>query len=404
MTRCLDERELYAMGDARLSEARAAHARACERCTARLARLRAVRTAMREATSPAAPDWDAIERRILRAARTAEMVRPSHVTRFAPVGLSLAAAALAAVAIVIGTRPEEALTKLRAPAVAQAYVAPVRALAAEPPLVGRVSDEVGAGAPARGAGLSEGSRVAAACGGAALAALGDAVAIDTRDGARMAVASLDAWRPTILLDGGAFYVSVADGALSPELVVLAAHEELTILSGTAEVLLMDGALTVRAVGGPLVAQVEGDTRTLAAGEGLRRALGDGLGVEASGWALEAASPDASMGGAFSASLSAAARGTLPKSVVREVLQANAEKMRVCYESALKRYPRLEALPVTARLKVGVSGRVARVRVGGLGPWPVLEQCLVSVLQEMRFPAPDGGEVELIAPLRLTPRE
>jgi hypothetical protein len=77
-------------------------------------------------------------------------------------------------------------------------------------------------------------------------------------------------------------------------------------------------------------------------------------------------------------------------------------MRACYETALKRYPGLESLPVTARLRVGTNGRVARLNVAGVESWPDLKRCLAGVLESMKFPPPAGGEVDLIAPLRLTP--
>jgi hypothetical protein len=404
MTRCLDERELYEMGDGRLPVERCAHVRECPECGRRLGGLRAMRAAMREATEPRAPDWDAVERRVLRAVRAGERAGASPVPRFAPIGLSFAAALLAALAIVVGMRPRETAAPREPIAVRRVGLPAMRFFAPEPRLIARVTDEIGRCAPERGAAVPEGASISAGCGGAILFALGDDISIDAVDDARLSIASLDAWRPTVRLDGGAFTVSVSDGALSPELVVLAAHEELALISGTAEVLLLNDELSVRAVGGPLLSELGGETRFLAPGEGLRRGPGGEVALEGADWMFAAASPSAAMSGVDSPSLESSARGTLPKSAVREVLRSNAEKMRVCYESALKRYPKLDALSVTARLKVAMSGRVARVRVGGLEPWPALEQCLVNVLGEMRFRQPEGGDVELIAPIKLKPRD
>jgi hypothetical protein len=404
MMRCLNERELYAMAETRLSPKRATHVRDCPSCSNRVERLKALRAAMREATSPAAPDWNSVEARIFAAVRTDRKTERPAFRALAPLGLSFAAALLAVVALVVGNRrSEDSPTNSIAGPAFTPVAAGFGTAATEPPLVGIVLERIGGDVPARGGAVREGDSITAIPCGAVLTALGDDVAVDTRDGARFHAISLDAWRPTVRLDPGAFRISVTDGALSPELVVLAAHEELTLFSGTAEVLFLDDELVVRAMGEPLVAEIGGILRTLAPGESLRSALSTGIGVGAADWAFTAASPET---GARMDSIgfTGPARGRLSKSVVREVLRENAEKMRVCYESALKRYPNLEVIPVTARLKIAVSGRVARVSIDGVDSWPELESCLATVFGEMRFPAPKDGEVELVAPLRLTPLE
>ena len=220
----------------------------------------------------------------------------------------------------------------------------------------------------------------------------------------MTLVSLDAVQPTARLERGTFYISVFDGPMSPELIVLAAHEEFSVLSGFAEVLFVDDAVEVRAMSGPLLVEIGGGMQSLAAGEGLRRARKDWIDLDGSKWKLEADSPMVDLRAIEPSMPAQAPHGTLPVGVVRELLQSNADKIRTCYESALKRYSKLESLQIEAKLNVSTSGRVARVRLDGTRDWPVLERCLSGVFEEIQFPKPQGGEVELEAPLRLEPRQ
>jgi hypothetical protein len=398
MTRCLDERELFAAANARLAGERAAHAAGCPGCATRIERLLALRVAARDASAPPAPDWDRIEARVLRSVRSAAAPRAAGGWSFAPAALSFAAAILVALAILFGRQPA-----VDAPAPAfvargdQRFGRPMQRV----PLAATVAERFGLGAPLRGARVAEDGRVVSGADGGARIALGDDIAVEEDGPASFAIASLDEWRPTIRLDSGAFRIAVADGALPQELVVLAAHSELTVLAGSAEVVLVDGAIELRATDGPLRLELGGEVRELAAGEGLRRGASTAIGV-ASGWGpLPVSWSD---GGAAVAPVLNLDRptGSLPTQVVRDVLRANTDRIRGCYEAALKRYPGLEALPVTARLRVGTSGRVARTSVAGIEAWPDLRRCIAGVLEGMRFPPPTGGEVDLIAPLRLTP--
>jgi hypothetical protein len=398
MTRCLDERELFAAMDARLAGKLRSHVAACPSCAARVDRMIALRGMVRDASAPSPPDWDRVERRVLRSIRSAAVPRRAVGWSFAPVGLSFAAALLVMLAILIGRRDE-----IAEPGAARAVGGgvPIARVEARVPLDAAVSERFGAGAPDRGACVLETGQVDCGSGGGVRMALGDDIAVDEVGPAQLAVASLDEWRPTIRLDSGEFRIAVSEGVLPQELVVLAAHAEFTVYSGSAEVLLIDGALEIRAVSGPLVVGLDGVIRDLAPGEGLRGGAADGVGV-ASSWTPLPASWD----GAAPADLPLLnldrSSGTLPKQVVQEVLRSNTDRMRTCYETALKRYPGLESLPVTARLRVGVSGRVTRLSVAGVGSWPELKRCLTSVLESMKFPPPTGGEVDLLAPLRLTP--
>ena len=398
MTRCLNERELFAAADGRATGKPREHLVACPGCRARVDRLLALRTGAREASAPSPPDWDRVEARILRSIRTATAPRPTVRWSFAPAGLSIAAALLVALAILVGRQPG---SEGPVPVRALGTDVPVVRVDARVPLDAAVSERFGAGAPDRGVRVLEDDRVVCEPGGGARIALGDDIAVEEIGSARLVVASLDEWRPTIRLDAGAFRIDVAEGALPQELVVLAAHAELSITSGSAEVLLVDGALEIRAVLGTLRVEIGGEPIALASGEGLRVGADDGIGI-ASSWTPLTDSWD----GAAPADLPLLnldrQGGSLPKQVVRAVLHSNTDRMRACYETALKRYPGLEALPVTARLRVGTNGRVARLNVGGVESWPDLKRCLAGVLESMKFPPPTGGEVDLIAPLRLTP--
>jgi hypothetical protein len=97
-------------------------------------------------------------------------------------------------------------------------------------------------------------------------------------------------------------------------------------------------------------------------------------------------------------------GSLPKRVVLEVMERARPKLTACYESSLKRFPSMhDAISVTARLSVGERGQVARVRIKGSEEWPSLRDCLARTLKEISFPPPEGGPLEIIYPLRLSPR-
>jgi hypothetical protein len=400
MTRCLSERELYAASDARLAPARGAHLAGCAGCKARLDRLMALRLAVRDASAPSQPDWERLETRILRSIRAAQAPRPVVRWSLAPAALALAAAVLVVFAILVGRRPSVEDTNLAL--AARVEIAAPAAAIARMPLQAAVSEKFGVGAPPRGVCLTEDDWTSAGPEGVARISVGDDIAVDEFGPAELVVASLDEWRPTVRLDSGAFLIAVSEGVVPQELVVLAAHEEFTVYSGMIEVLLVDGALEIRAAGGGS-ARVElgGEPRELAAGEGLRRDLSGGIALAGSwiplpiGWegAASIGTPDVNLD---------RPSGSLPKPVVREVMRASAEKMRTCYETALKRYPGLEPLPLTAKLRVGVNGRVVRTNLSGLESLPELKRCLVGVLETMRFPPPTGGEVDLIAPLRLTP--
>ncbi|MCK9459350.1 MAG: AgmX/PglI C-terminal domain-containing protein [Proteobacteria bacterium] len=397
MTRCLDERELYAAMDGRLSRRRGEHLAICPFCAARLARVIAVRTAARDACAPSPPDWDRVEALVARSVRDATVPRPAAGWSLAPAGLSLAAALLVVLAIVVGRQADEA-----GPALADAPGggATTPRIFARAPLAAAVLERFGAGSPGSGAAVAEGDAVECGASGGARLALGDDIAVDEAGPARLEVASLDEWRPTIRLRSGGYRIDVSEGAMPQELVVLAAHAELTVTSGSAEILIVDGVLELRALDGPLRVATGGDFLELAAFEGLRAKAGQGVAV-AGAWTRLPASRGPDAGDAPLLDLDRPT-GTMPKQAVRDVLRANTDRLRACYETALKRSPGLEALSVTARLRVGVNGRVGRSSVAGVEEWPDLKRCLSEVLEGMRFPPPSGGEVELVAPLRLTP--
>lgn len=403
MKRCLDERELFALLDGALGPDRAAHARACAECSRRVRRLEALRAAAREATEPSPPDWDAVEARVLFAARAAGRGGRPAASLALRLGLSFAAAAAVAVVVAVSVRPH-------APAGARAPAPPPAALPSAPPdgagpgraaLEAVVADAAPGGSPSPGEAVPEGGAVASTPCGAILGAIGEDVAVEAFDGARYTIASLDEWRPTVALDPGAFRVTVTDGPLAPELVVLAAREELTFLRGTAEVFLVGEELLVRATGGALLAEIGGAVRELRPGESLRRGRDEALAVVAADWTFVAATKEP-RGGGSGGRPEGRVHGTLPKSAVREALRSRADGIRACYEDALKRYPDLDELPVTARLRIAAGGAVARVRLEGADRWPGLGRCIGDVLERVRFPEPAGGEVEVVAPLLLTP--
>ncbi len=93
---------------------------------------------------------------------------------------------------------------------------------------------------------------------------------------------------------------------------------------------------------------------------------------------------------------------LPVEVVRQVVGRNLARIRRCYDLALAANPTLSGR-VIVKLVIGPDGLVARTADGGSDlPDPDVIACVLQVFGTVRFPAPDGGPVNVVYPLVFQP--
>lgn len=95
-------------------------------------------------------------------------------------------------------------------------------------------------------------------------------------------------------------------------------------------------------------------------------------------------------------------GRLPPGVVQRIVRQNYGRFRLCYEQGLARDPKLEGR-VVARFVIDRDGAVARVTNGGsnLADAGVVS-CVLAAFRPMTFPKPEGGVVNVVYPLMLSP--
>jgi hypothetical protein len=92
-------------------------------------------------------------------------------------------------------------------------------------------------------------------------------------------------------------------------------------------------------------------------------------------------------------------GTLPREIVHRIIKQRHGQFRWCYERALGRNPKLRGT-VRVRFVIGGDGRVVdATEVQEDFPDPQVVSCLLSAFKQLTFPAPAGGEVRVVYPLR-----
>ncbi len=94
------------------------------------------------------------------------------------------------------------------------------------------------------------------------------------------------------------------------------------------------------------------------------------------------------------------KGTLDKNVIRRVVRRYLAKITYCYEKQLLATPDLKGT-VTAEFVIGVDGKVRSSTATGLGNTDV-ESCIARAIQQIEFPKPKGGEVNVRYPFVLAP--
>jgi len=408
MSRCLKERDLIALLDddaAGRGGKAGLHLGSCEPCCTALARLLALRAAAREAMPAATPDWSRVDRGVERAIRDC-LEPPRQVFSLAPFGLAAAAAALIVVALLVpdpddrASLPNGAAPELSPPTLARAF---------PPILEAAIIDTVGApGCTPGGPPIGCATEVSSGDRDLARASLGAGVLLEISERSAVSFASIAADTPTVILGAGALRVDVPAGSIDRDLVILAQGATFAIFAGCAEFAVYPGEVRVTVTSGE-VAAIDGAAPVFL-GEGRTWRRTPVTGRESAGvwFAIDPGDvfdgPDATADLGPSDHELLRLTGSLPKRVVLEVMERARPKLAACYESSLKRFPSMhEAIPVTARLSVGERGQVARVRIRGSEEWPILRDCLARALKEISFPPPEGGPLEIIYPLRLSPR-
>lgn len=95
-------------------------------------------------------------------------------------------------------------------------------------------------------------------------------------------------------------------------------------------------------------------------------------------------------------------GPLPKEVVRRIVRANFNKIRFCYDKALKSNPAV-AGKLVMKFTVDTAGKTKDVTVAdGTISDPDMRSCVTGAFAAMSFPTPDGGEVVVTYPIEFAP--
>lgn len=90
-------------------------------------------------------------------------------------------------------------------------------------------------------------------------------------------------------------------------------------------------------------------------------------------------------------------GTLSRREVWEIIQSGSKKIQTCYETVLKEKPGISG-KVTLRWTIRIDGSVSDVKIyEDTIEDPRVAECIVSVVEEFRFPRPNGGEAQVVFP-------
>ncbi|MDX9722416.1 MAG: AgmX/PglI C-terminal domain-containing protein [Myxococcota bacterium] len=95
----------------------------------------------------------------------------------------------------------------------------------------------------------------------------------------------------------------------------------------------------------------------------------------------------------------APKGALAAAVIKETIGEHKDELKTCYEQALLLDPGLEG-KLIARFTIDAQGAVSQLSIEpseGVSN-PEATACIFDVFAALRFPAPDGGVVEVSYPL------
>jgi hypothetical protein len=100
--------------------------------------------------------------------------------------------------------------------------------------------------------------------------------------------------------------------------------------------------------------------------------------------------------------SATASGPLPPEVIRRVVRAHFNKIRFCYDRALRSQPTL-AGKLVMNFTIDPKGGTKGVSVAdGTISDPDLRSCVIAAFTSMSFPEPKSGPVVVTYPIEFTP--
>ena len=91
---------------------------------------------------------------------------------------------------------------------------------------------------------------------------------------------------------------------------------------------------------------------------------------------------------------------LPAESIQTAVRWNLGRFRACYQEGLLKYPGLEGR-VAVRFVVAPSGQVVEPLVAASDVPEPVSWCILSAFRQLRFPATDGGAIQVIYPFRLT---
>jgi hypothetical protein len=95
-------------------------------------------------------------------------------------------------------------------------------------------------------------------------------------------------------------------------------------------------------------------------------------------------------------------GRLGPDLVRRVVDGNNSRFRLCYEQGLARIPTMTG-SLDVRFVIGRDGSVSNVSQTRADlPDTGVMHCVMSAFYGLRFPAPEGGIVTVVYPLRFRP--
>ncbi|WP_437275102.1 AgmX/PglI C-terminal domain-containing protein [Sorangium sp. So ce375] len=95
-------------------------------------------------------------------------------------------------------------------------------------------------------------------------------------------------------------------------------------------------------------------------------------------------------------------GRLPPEVIQRIVRQNFGRFRLCYERGLQRDPDLQGR-VVVRFTIDQRGAIVNARDGGSDlPDGTVVSCVVRGFHDVIFPAPEGGNVDVVFPIRFSP--
>ncbi len=97
-------------------------------------------------------------------------------------------------------------------------------------------------------------------------------------------------------------------------------------------------------------------------------------------------------------------GHIPPEVIQRIVRQNFGRFRLCYEAGLRGNPGLSGR-VAVKFVIDHDGSVMLAQDGGSDlANPDVVKCVVSAIQSLSFPIPDGGVVTVVYPITLAPGE